>query len=252
MRPAAVVVLLAALPALPAELFVAPNGKDASPGTLAAPLATPQEAQRRARRLLAEGQPVTITLRGGVYPLSQAMVFGGSDSGTAERPATWQAYRGERPILDGGRRITGWRREGKLWAVTLPEVRAGRWSFNQLFVNGRRAQRARTPNEGFLTIAGYDAPGTDPQGKPVNRERTAFVYKPGDLEEWPNLEDAVVVVTPRASGTSTATRARFPTTRCPARTRRLPRCTHRSPTSCCASSAKPRWACRSRTSPSAA
>src|SRR2546430_11948741 len=53
----------------------------------------------------------------------------------------------------GGRSITGWGKvEGKpgLWQAGIPEVREGKWHFRQLFINGHRKQRARTPNSGYL------------------------------------------------------------------------------------------------------
>ena len=36
--------------------------------------------------------------------------------------------------------------KGRLWTTEVPEVKAGRWHFRQLYVGGRRAVRARTPN----------------------------------------------------------------------------------------------------------
>ena len=52
-------------------------------------------------------------------------------------------------IISGGRQVTGWKRAGgKLWTAAVADVKAGKWHFRQLFVNGRRATRARTPNAG--------------------------------------------------------------------------------------------------------
>src|SRR6185369_10105417 len=33
-----------------------------------------------------------------------------------------------------------------IWTTELPAVKAGPWYFRQLFINGKRATRARTPN----------------------------------------------------------------------------------------------------------
>ncbi len=59
--------------------------------------------------------------------------------------------KGEQPVFSGGRAITGWRKgEGKLWVADVPGGRRpGKWYFQQLFVNGQRRVRARTPNEGY-------------------------------------------------------------------------------------------------------
>jgi len=39
-------------------------------------------------------------------------------------------------------------------AVRSPALPEGKWQFRSLFANGRRLQRARTPNEGFWRIRG--------------------------------------------------------------------------------------------------
>ena len=69
------------------------------------------------------------------------------DSGTAECPVTWRAAQGERVLLSGGVRISGTWQKGVdgIWSVAVPGVRNG-WNFRQLFVNGKRAIRARFPN----------------------------------------------------------------------------------------------------------
>ena len=94
---------------------------------------------------------------------------------------------GETPILSGGRRITGWKKvEGKpgLWQAEVPAVREGKWHFRQLFINGQRKQRARTPNEGFLRIQ-----GESPQDKPVKLK-----FLPGDIKkEWADDGEVEVI-----------------------------------------------------------
>ena len=58
-------------------------------------------------------------------------------------------------MFSGGQRISGWRRgAGDLWLVELPDARAGRLNFRQLFVNGQRRERARWPREKWFTVAG--------------------------------------------------------------------------------------------------
>jgi len=181
----------------PLHLYVAPNGDDSWSGRLPAPnakktdgpLATVEGAQKAVRALLhgkPPSKPITVLLRGGTYRIDRPLVFTPLDSGTEQCPITYAAYAGEKPVITGGRRISGFRQVGKLWTVTIPEVKAGAWYFNSLFVNGKRAQRARMPNEGFLHVAGYNPPGYDP--------RSAFFYKVGDMQNWERLEDAVVVV----------------------------------------------------------
>src|SRR5581483_4045428 len=107
-------------------------------------LTAARDAIRAMRRKGSTG-PVTVLIHGSRYELPETFVLTPEDS-----EVTWAAYPGERPILSGGRRITGWQKaaKGPLW--TAPAS----FYFRQMFVNGRRAQRARTPNNGFYRIDG--------------------------------------------------------------------------------------------------
>ena len=91
-------------------------------------------------------QPIVVSFRTGTYPLTGPLRFTSQDSGSREAPITYRAYPGERPAIDGGRPITGWRQEGPLWVTEIADVRDGNWTFSSLWVDGRRCQPARTPN----------------------------------------------------------------------------------------------------------
>jgi len=149
-RPLVLALLLAGL-APAAEFTVAPGGRDTHPGTRQRPFATLARARRAVRGLVAGGLEgdVTVWLREGIYELPAPLVFGPGDSGAAEHAITYAAMAGETAAVSGGRRIRGWRPgKGKLWTAHVPEAKAGTWRFRQLFVDGRRATRARTPNLG--------------------------------------------------------------------------------------------------------
>ncbi len=180
--------------AAPLELHVAPGGQDSAAGGPTTPLATLAAAQVRVRQLRAAAAapaPVRVILAGGTYRLSSPLVFGPSDSGSAEAPITWEAKTGEQPVISGGRLLTGWRAEPDgAWSAP-----AGEAFFHQLFVNGRRAQRARTPNSGYLRAAGLLEPIPSPPGSPgYNRPelRTRLRYQPGDAAKWPDLDSLQV------------------------------------------------------------
>ena len=81
-------------------------------------------------------------------------------------------------VLSGGTVITGWQPSGKLWQAKV----APGSNFRELFVNGHRRIRARTPTTGFFRIvkAGPD-------------DRTSFTFKAGDLKRFNNLAQAEVV-----------------------------------------------------------
>ncbi len=166
--------------AAPARTFyVAPRGNDQAAGTLDKPFASVSgalAAVRRWRRSNPTPEAITVQIRGGRYELVQPIVLRPEDSGSdKQRPFTIEAYPGETPMLSGGRRISGFREiRGKpgLWRTELPSVFSGSWYFHQLFVNGQRRQRARTPNEGFFQI----------QGPSPNASPAQFTFRGNDIK----------------------------------------------------------------------
>ena len=187
-----------------AVLYVAPNGNDQWSGRLPAPnaagtdgplasLHAAREAIRRARAAAGGALgPVTVRVRGGRYELETPLVFEPLDSGTADAPVVFEAYGNERPVFSGGRVITGFRANGPCWETEIPEVKAGRWYFRQLWVNGQRRTRARSPNQGYCRIAGLIPGPARPNAKPVLADR--FVFAPGDLQPWARLADVNLIL----------------------------------------------------------
>jgi hypothetical protein len=187
-------------------VYVSPDGNDAWSGTLArpndgktdGPLATLAGARDAVRTLKAKkppGEPVWVRIAGGTYVVTDPIVFEPQDSGTSMCPVVYEAVDGARPVFNGGRVIRGFQRgENGVWTVQIPEVKAGQWYFEQLFVNGRRAVRARTPNRFYHYMARKVTRGIDPDtGKETDLSHRAFVARPGDIKAWPDLGDAVVV-----------------------------------------------------------
>jgi len=157
------------------DFFVAPNGDDGNVGSIEAPFATIGKAQEAVRALVAEGlkTDVTVRLRGGVYPLDACLVFGTEDSGTADYSITYAAYGDEKPVISGGRAITGFEKgENGEWTVELVDAKNGKWRFRQLFRGDDRLPRGRFPNaDKLLTV------------ESVNPAVTEIVFK-----EVPGLE----------------------------------------------------------------
>jgi len=203
-----------------AVIYVSPDGNDRWSGRYPepnargtdGPLASPRAAQQAVRRLKGRGaldRGVRVVLRGGTYFLRAPLVFGPADSGEPEADkhstgisprhlVTYAAFPGERPVLSGGRRITGWKQvtlNGRtVWATHVPSVAAGKWHFRQLWVNGRRAKRPRLPKEGLYRIERL--PGRPPKGpwtKTVFRGQDRFVFRKGDIQAWRNLRDVEFV-----------------------------------------------------------
>ncbi|MFC1737714.1 right-handed parallel beta-helix repeat-containing protein [Planctomycetota bacterium] len=168
-------------------LYVSPKGNDSWTGdSIDRPFATIQKARDAIRKMKQKGElkkPVTVYIRGGLYELDETLVFTLEDSGTESCPITYTAHKDEEPVISGGKEIAGpWRNyKGRIQVCDIPAVKAGKWSFRQLFLNGERQTRARTPNDGYFRIA--DAGG-----------RGDFKYKPGDIEKWNNLGDVEILM----------------------------------------------------------
>ena len=139
------VLLAAASFSFAADIQLSPSG----------PISTPQAARDAARSAT---KPVRIIISDGVYPLTEKITLGAEDS-----QVTWEAAPNARPVFEAGKVIKGWQKaEGGLWKAEVPEVKAGKWSFEQLWINGRRATLARTPNKGFFHITDAVGPNVFP------------------------------------------------------------------------------------------
>jgi parallel beta-helix repeat protein len=128
----------------------------------------------RARRNAGASGTITIQIQNGVYFLKETLVLTPKDSNTV-----WQAAPGARPAISGGPVISGWKKgSGPIWTAD-----AGDADFHQLFVAGRRAQRARTPNYGF-----YRIDGASPTDKPIRLH-----YRGNDIKpQWADTGAEVI------------------------------------------------------------
>jgi hypothetical protein len=179
LRLALMMVLTYALPACAASVtvYVSPSGNDKWSGTLAQPNAQgtdgPVASLERARDILrqkkAAGEDRRVVVADGRYQRAEPFVLTPEDSGV-----TYEAAPGAHPVLSGGKVISGFKPgENGLWVARVPEVAGGSWYFDQLFVNGRRATRAKTPNKFYS----YMGPTTEAaiEGKPGQFLRTTNV-----------------------------------------------------------------------------
>src|SRR5580704_16631214 len=141
------------------------------------PIRTLTEARDAARAQRRSGitGPITITVRAGTYFLPETLILGPEDSDTI-----WEAAHGEHPVISGGRIISDWTKtSGAAWTADAPGP-----YFHQLFVNGNRATRARTPNDTFLRFDGHGTPNAPLQ----------LHFHGNDIKEkWVNQSDVEVV-----------------------------------------------------------
>jgi hypothetical protein len=131
----------------PNALYVASDGNDANPGTLAQPVRTLAKARDLVRpRTASMASDITVYLRSGTYPVSSTITFSTADSGQNGHYVKYTAYPGERPLITGGQPLTGWTvfdAAQNIYAASGVTAR-----FRQLYVNGVKATRARSPNLG--------------------------------------------------------------------------------------------------------
>jgi hypothetical protein len=211
------VALLLARTAAAAEFWIATNGSDANPGTQAKPFATLERARdavRQSQGRLQRGE-VTVFLRGGDYFRTNALELTAADSGTAQSPVTWRAWKDELVRLLGGRPLTGFTPVsdaavlkrldekarghvvqldlGKLGIRAFGELKSRGFSrpsppaHCELFFDHRPMTLARWPNEGeFEKIAGYPAASDhkDEHGGNLGELPGGFLYAGDRPRRW--------------------------------------------------------------------
>ena len=162
------------LPVRAVEFWVSSTGCDTNAGTKESPLLTVETAQRRARDLRRLKDPsisngVHIILRGGVYRQHGPLYFRWEDSGTESSPTVVEAAPGEEPILCAGVVLHDWKKvtgdvpglsaaaRGKVWASEIPRLGGRPLEPRQLWVDERKAVRARDPNgDGMARLVTWD------------------------------------------------------------------------------------------------
>ncbi len=167
------------------EIYVAPTGSDSNKGTKKLPLKTISAAHKMAVALLENGREaeVTVWLDGGTYPITEPLEFTPLNSERQDLSLVFKAQKGEFPVISGGVEITSWSKNADgLWEASLPVALKGMENFRELFISGKRAMRARFPNEGYLHVkkAGED-------------RRTNFFFEEEDFPIPANLEGLELV-----------------------------------------------------------
>ena len=130
------------------EIWISPKGSDFNDGTRQFPKATLTSALRQARewRRTEDNRiqgGITIYMEGGTYAFYEPVFIRPEDSGTKESPTIIRSVGDEKVILSGGISIKGWKKQGKVWVADVPAFNGRPLDFRQLWVNGKKAVRAR-------------------------------------------------------------------------------------------------------------
>lgn len=180
------------LPTLAAlELHVAPHGSDTWSGRLGArnaagtdgPLASlagARDAIRRLPRPLAE--PVRVIFAAGVYRLDREVAFTPLDSGEPGAPIAYVAAPGAEVILSGGEVLPPFREAGRgRWEVALPP---GVEPFEQLWIGGRRAVRARSTSVGYRFLLNVEEERRVTSARGGDTFEQTLRFAPEDLQAF--------------------------------------------------------------------
>ncbi len=161
------------------DFYVSPFGDDSNSGTLEAPFKSIQKARDAVRQSITKAKgDHTVYLRGGTYWIDQTIKFDQRDSGEKNYKSIYQAYRDEKPVINGGVQIEGWEpHKNGIWKASVKGI-----NFRQLYVNGQRAIRSRQPNSGdFHRLKAWDLAG----------ER--IIIDSRHITDWDNFETVEMV-----------------------------------------------------------
>ncbi|WP_219835768.1 right-handed parallel beta-helix repeat-containing protein [Paenibacillus sp. R14(2021)] len=132
------------------------------------------QAQEAVREKLAAGftGPVNVWIGAGTYRLEKPLRFDAGDSGTGTScKVSYRAAPGARPVISGGRALTGWEDAGDGVYRCLIGCDALRQFGHTLFENGVRAVEARSPKQGYHVV----------EGKRDGGSGLGFRFKRGDV-----------------------------------------------------------------------
>lgn len=120
-----------------AEFYVSPTGSDSSSGRSADSAGAFQTIGRAQQAMRASAGADTVHIRGGTYGLNAPLSLTAADAGSS-----FVAYAGERPVLSGGKAVTGWQvGQDGIWTARLSVS-----DIRQLVVGGVAQTEARYPN----------------------------------------------------------------------------------------------------------
>lgn len=171
-------VVLSSSVAVDVEIHVAQNA--ASPGVLSVHHLSELPDRLLLLRSSGETGTASIVLHDETNVLAQPLVFKHASVGEG---LSFVATPGTQPTITGGVAISEWVETGDgNWHAALPDVANGSWWFEELFVDGRRAERSHEPNSDCARVV---AAGPD--------NRTSFTFDPAQLRAA-QIDDTCEVV----------------------------------------------------------
>ncbi len=178
-----VITFLQRVAGISADFYVSPVGNDSNLGTKEEPFLSLHKGVNAIAEVF-ENSPAedcTLWLTGGKYFIERPIVFDSEKLKNLKGKFIIKAIPGQIPIISGGLEINKWKKlSNGLWKAELPDLDE---TPRELFIENKRAIRARYPNKGFLRVA-----------KTGSDRRTHFFYEPNDFPIPANLEDVELVL----------------------------------------------------------
>lgn len=193
------------------ELYVSTQGDDSWSGRDAkpagdgkdGPFATLQRARDEIRKIKSGGSlpcQVTVLIRGGTYPQTQSLMLGEQDSGTPGMPIVYRAFKKEKPVIIGGKQVTGFvPYKGNILKADVGTQGFKSIYFRQLIFDGRRQRLARYPN--YDQQNPYGGGWAYADGKLIemykdipDESKRLFTCKQEDMRQWSKPDEIEVFV----------------------------------------------------------
>ncbi|MDO5570770.1 MAG: right-handed parallel beta-helix repeat-containing protein [Bacteroidales bacterium] len=134
------------------EVYVSEDGSSFNDGSKKRPLKSIEEALQKIKEtrnndLSIKGEIIFLA---GEYYLDKTIVLTPEESNII-----FKADKKENVKIYGGRKVKNWQRvDSNIWKAFIPEAANYGQIFEQLYVDKKRAVRARTPNSGFFMVDG--------------------------------------------------------------------------------------------------
>ncbi|MFH0761897.1 MAG: right-handed parallel beta-helix repeat-containing protein [Bacteroidota bacterium] len=127
------------------KIYVSTSGNDLNPGTKSQPLSSLEAAQKVVREYRVEKpqKDIKVIIGEGTWYLDRPLTFTAEDGGSDKSSVVWEGQGEGKTTLSGGKVLTGCRDAG--YDIWWAQVDTSLY-FEQLYVNGQRATRARIPD----------------------------------------------------------------------------------------------------------
>ncbi|NOR73923.1 MAG: hypothetical protein GQ525_02065 [Draconibacterium sp.] len=154
------------------DFYVSLEGVDSNSGTKDKPFATLERAKIAVQNSIqnTNEKDFTIWVADGFYEIETPIVFK-SEYFNDKIEVFIKSIKNTSPVISGGKVLKNWtRNENGFWVADLPKNSNENWSPRELFINNKRAIRARHPNENYMRV------------KKVGKDRrTNFQFNKGDF-----------------------------------------------------------------------